>query len=92
MDVKCYPYEFIDDVMSDGSLSKHERRRYYKYIALPYINDPEFRRKYHGKYTLFVGGRLVGIVATQGDAINFPQEGTKIAYYIGEDQPSQNQF
>jgi hypothetical protein len=50
MESKVYPYEFIDDVMSDGSLSKIERRKFYKHVALPYINDTEFRNKYHVRF------------------------------------------
>jgi hypothetical protein len=45
-----------------------------------------------GKYVLFVGGKLIGIVASEGDAINFPMKGSKFAYYIGDDQPAIRQF
>jgi hypothetical protein len=87
-----YAYEFIGDVMTDGSIPKKERKKFYYNVALPYINDDEFRKKVHSKYVVFVSGRLTAIVMTPDDAINYPEKGPKFIYYLGDDQPALPQF
>ena len=83
---KKYEYEFIETIMTDKQLKKKPREDFYEKVALPYINDEEFRKKYHGKIVVFTKYKLLCIVKDHDTAYNYPTNKCKMTYYLGDDE------
>jgi hypothetical protein len=81
---KYYGFKFIKNVMTEPTLKQEEKEKFYRKVALPYINDTDFRDKVQGKLVVFQDGKLKAIVEDTETAYNLP--GKKFAFYIGDNK------
>jgi hypothetical protein len=77
-------FRFIRQVMTENTIKRKEREKFYRKVAIPYMNDTRFRDMVHGKILVFQDGKLRGVVKNEKIAYNLP--GKKFAFYIGDDE------
>ena len=87
VDPKYGGYEFIEDIMTDKQLRLKSREEFFERIGKPYIEDEEFRKKFHGASVIFTKHKLIDVVSNFNLAYEFPCNHCKLIYYIGDDQP-----
>ena len=75
-------FEFIHEIMEDEGLPDDTKDEFYEKFGSKYIENRNFRHKYHGGYIVFVRDKFYGTFPTEEDIDT--NDNSQYIFYIGD--------